>query len=140
MTGTMRKAAGFAALLCAAMLVFAGAASSSSTSPKLLVTVAVGGKGMLTTVVGGIHCPRHCRTFVAKGRTIRFVAKPAKKWKLDRWVGACEKSKLLTCSVKVDNPVGVRVTFSVIRPKPPTHPAHPPRPAAPTPPTTTTSK
>lgn len=111
----MRRAAAFVFLLGAVSLAIAGAGGASANT-KALVTVAVGGKGMLTSKPGGIHCPLHCQTFVNLGVTLHFVATPAKGWKIERWTGMCPKSTLRTCNAKVaHNPLAGRVVFERIR-------------------------
>ncbi|HEX5450377.1 MAG TPA: hypothetical protein VFW85_10005 [Gaiellaceae bacterium] len=127
----MRRALALAFLFGAVLLAVAGAGSASSNA-KALVTVAVGGKGTLTSTPGGIHCPRHCRTFVNLGVALHFVATPAKGWKIEKWTGMCPKSLLRTCTAKVaHNPLGGRIVFEPIRP---------PAPKAPTPPPTSRTK
>ena len=116
--------------------VLPAVAGAGSAPKQALVTVAVGGKGSLTSTPGGLRCPRHCHTFVNIGVTLRFVATPAKGWTIERWTGICAKSTLKTCSVKVlRNPIGGRVVFKRIQPthKTPTPPpsSGPPHPATP---------
>jgi len=112
----MRRGATVVLLFSAVLLAVAGAGGASA-STKALVTVAVGGKGTLASTPGGIHCPRHCRTFVNLGVTLHFVATPAKGWKVEKWNGICRKSTLRTCTAKVaHNPLAARVVFELIRP------------------------
>ena len=80
------------ALALVAALVVAAAsvsAAGSSTPIKRAVLVVVKGKGKVTSLPGGITCPRTCRNFFPKDSRVRLVAHPAAGWKVGRWTGQC---------------------------------------------------
>jgi len=75
-----------AALVVAAVSV---SAAGSSTPIKRSVLVVVKGKGKVTSLPGGITCPRTCRSFFPKDSRVRLVARPAAGWKVGHWTGHC---------------------------------------------------
>jgi hypothetical protein len=86
LTNTRIALALVAALVAAAVSV---SAAGSSTPIKRSVLVVVKGQGKVTSLPGGITCPRTCRNFFPKDSRVRLVAHPAAGWKVGRWTGQC---------------------------------------------------
>jgi hypothetical protein len=78
------------ALVAALVVAVVSVSAAGSTTPiKRAVLVVVKGKGKVTSLPGGITCPRTCRSFFPKDSRVRLVARPAAGWKVGRWKGQC---------------------------------------------------
>jgi uncharacterized repeat protein (TIGR02543 family) len=63
-------------------------ATATFARTQVRLTVAVAGKGRVTSSPSGIACPRACRAAIVATR-VTLAAKPAAGWKLKSWRGAC---------------------------------------------------
>jgi F5/8 type C domain/Divergent InlB B-repeat domain len=109
-------------ILLAFWVANAQSAATVGGAPKL--TVAVAGKGKVTSAPAGISCPAKCSARGVAGKTFTLTAKAAAGWRFGRWSGACTGSR--RCVVTLRGAKTVRATFV-------------PRPVPPPPPTTTTT-
>jgi fibronectin type 3 domain-containing protein len=81
---------------------------SPSTS---ILSVSIGGNGMVTSSPAGIRCPSHsCSASLGTGSTITLTAKPDKRWKFTGWSGACSGPG--ECVIQLLNNQVVEATFS----------------------------
>jgi hypothetical protein len=77
------------------------------------VTVAVTGKGIVTSTPAGISCPAQCSTSVAAGQVVVLRAeKVARRWNFNGWGGACAAAgNSDTCTITADAAQSVTATF-----------------------------
>src|SRR5215469_16308740 len=70
--------------------VFAGVPLAvAASSPRHALSVAVTGKGRVTSSPAGVSCPGECRARFAHNARVRLTARTAAGWELGRWSGAC---------------------------------------------------
>ena len=81
-------------------------ATAAFVKAALRVTVAVSGKGRVTSTPAGIACAGTC-TKVFAATSVKLAAKPAAGWKLSGWGGACTGKG--TCVVT--KPATARASF-----------------------------
>jgi hypothetical protein len=86
-----RIAVALAAVLAAAAVSISTA--GSTTPIRRAVLVVVDGKGKVTSLPGGIACPKTCRGYFPKDSRVHLVAHPARGWRLARWSGVCKSTK-----------------------------------------------
>lgn len=95
---------------CIIVLGTAIAATEASAASRPTLTVTIAGKGSVTSVPGGISCPRVCRSSYRTNARIRLIAHPARGWRLNAWSGECFGNR--QCAVKLVGPTRVRATFA----------------------------
>jgi hypothetical protein len=77
---------------------------------RFRVSVAVTGKGQVTSEPYGIACPRRCTTALESYEPAELIAKPARGWKFRRWTGACVGSKPV-CDLTMNRALQARAVF-----------------------------
>jgi hypothetical protein len=77
---------------------------------RFRVSVAVTGKGQVTSEPYGIACPRRCTTALESYEPAELIAKPARGWKFRRWTGACVGSKPV-CDLTMNRASQARAVF-----------------------------
>ena len=70
------------------------------------LTVAVTGKGRVTSTPSGISCTSRCSHKYAGGKNVRLTPKPAKGFRFGGWSGACHGTGACTLSLSQDRAVG----------------------------------
>jgi hypothetical protein len=100
-----------AAVALTSMLVATATASTNAAKPSL--TVAVKGKGKVTSKPSGINCPAKCKAGFKSGGSVTLVAHPASGWKLSKWSGACKGTKG-SCALKLASSKSARAVFTEI--------------------------
>ena len=68
--------------------------------PRL--TVRVVGRGTVTSVPGGIHCPGRCVAPYPRNASVKLRQRPAAGWKLERWSGGCARKPSCTLALAAD--------------------------------------
>jgi mannan endo-1,4-beta-mannosidase len=105
-----------------ALAVTVPSASSGKAPPRgVLLTVAVSGKGKVTSTPKGIACRSKCRHRYLARASIKLVAKPAAKWSLWKWTGPCAKRNGASCTVRMNAARSVKAVFRLtieIKPTP----------------------
>jgi hypothetical protein len=84
-------------------------ATARFVKAALRLTVAVGGKGRVSSTPAGIACAATC-TKVFPATSVKLTAKPAVGWKFAKWSGACS-GKRTTCTVTT--PGRARAVFTL---------------------------
>lgn len=98
--------------LLLALAVAVPCASSGKASPRrALLTVAVSGKGKVTSSPKGIACRSKCRHRFSARSSVKLVAEPSKKWSLWKWTGPCAKRKAPKCTVRMSAARSVKAVF-----------------------------
>src|SRR5579864_9264539 len=107
--------------IVAAALGLVGAASGAAPKPTL--TVAIGGRGAVTSTPAGINCRPRCTLHVKKGAKVTLTANPNAGEEFSRWSAPCGTK--LKCTVKL---TGSRVVHAYFKQAPPPLPPPPPPP------------
>lgn len=78
-----------------------GGGGGGTTTGKTLTVKANGGKGLITSNVGGINCGKTCAATVAAGTSVTLTAAPDAGFRFVNWTGACTGANA-TCTVAVN--------------------------------------
>lgn len=78
-----------------------GGGGGGTTTTRTLTVKANGGKGLLTSSVGGISCGKTCAASVANGTVVTLAAAPEPGFQFVNWTGACTSNQP-TCTVTVN--------------------------------------
>jgi mannan endo-1,4-beta-mannosidase len=97
-------------------LVAAASASSAKTSPEKrsthpLLTVAISGRGTVTSIPRGISCRSKCRRRFPLRATVRLTARPYPTWSLWKWRGPCLSRKGSSCTLRMSKARSVQAVF-----------------------------
>lgn len=87
-----------------------GGGGGGTTNPTLTVK-AQGGKGLITSNVGGINCGRTCAASVAPGTAVTMTATPEPGFIFVNWTGACTGTAS-SCTVTVNGNTAVQANFT----------------------------
>jgi mannan endo-1,4-beta-mannosidase len=101
----------FCSVLALAGIAVSSALPSPASQARVVLTVAVTGKGKVASAPRGIACPSNCRARYPSRATVRLTVKPASGWAFSRWGGACAMRKSLICNVRMNAPRSVRAVF-----------------------------
>jgi hypothetical protein len=104
-------------VLLTVVAVFGVVPFALAASPRKTLSVAVSGKGRVTSTPPGVSCPGKCIARFASGLTVRLKPVPTGGWRFSRWGGACTSRG--ACSVKLSAPKTVRAVFAQLPPPPP---------------------
>ena len=96
---------------CTVMLAQAANVGALFAPARYRLTVAVSGKGKVTSVAASIVCPGHCAASAESYTPVALRAVPARGWKLRRWTGCPVAKTGLTCRVPMTGNAGVRALF-----------------------------
>jgi len=94
----------FCSVLALAGIAVSSALPSPASQARVVLTVAVTGKGKVTSAPKGIACPSKCRARYPSRTTVRLSVKPASGWTFSRWGGPCAGQKSLICNVRMNAP------------------------------------
>ncbi|MEZ5419375.1 MAG: hypothetical protein R2708_18830 [Vicinamibacterales bacterium] len=78
-----------------------GGGGGGSTATRTLSVKTAGGKGLLTSDVGGITCGKTCSATVPGGTVVTLTAAPEPGFQFVNWTGACTSTQP-TCAVTVN--------------------------------------
>jgi hypothetical protein len=102
--------------------------AASGAAPKPTLTVAVSGKGAVTSLPAGIACRPRCVLHAKKGAKVTLTADPNPGNEFSHWSAPCGTN--FTCNVKM---TGSRVVHAFFKTEPPAPKPEPPSPPPPSP-------
>ena len=120
--GELRSKYAIAAVAAFALSLPLGVTARAHVTRKVGLTVAVVGRGKVTSTPRGISCPRRCRARFERGTRVRLQARPRRGWRLSRFAGVCSKRR---CAFALKQSSRVRAVFVRVR-RPPPPPPPPP--------------
>jgi hypothetical protein len=82
----------------------------TSSRSKVTLTVRLTGRGSVVSLPTSISCGRRCRTSVIRGQVLRLTARPARRFQLKSWSGACRHTRP-RCIVRMSRSMRARATF-----------------------------
>jgi len=86
-----------------------GGGGGGITNPTLSVKTS-GGKGLITSNVGGINCGKTCSASVAPGTAVTVTAAPEPGFIFVNWTGGCTGSAT-SCTLNVNTSTTVQANF-----------------------------